>query len=143
MATAKKRSGGPKKGSMNAIKNGTSLKRLVVGQLPAKMVRVQRYARQYRRELEEAVASAHGAVDLTQAHLIDAAASHEAHAAICRWLLREKLPTMSVSDIRECSKQIATAKDARNKAVIGLDLNPPEQTIDLQAYLATEGASGR
>jgi len=127
MAGKPGRSGAPM-GNMSAVKNGTRLNRLVLGNLPKALYRVQRYAREYRRGLEAAVAEVHnGEVSLTHAHHIDAACTHEQHCQVCRWLLRERITTMSTSDIRECSKQMATSKDARNKAVSLLAIDKPPQ----------------
>lgn len=114
--------------ALSALKNGSRISRLALGELPKSMFRVTRYAREYRRTLEDAVCAVHGnEVDLTRAHLIDAACTHEQHAQVCRWLLRERLDKMSTADIRECSKQIASSKDARNRAVEQLQLDPDHE----------------
>lgn len=106
------------------MKHGARIERLALGQLPKDMARVTRYCREYRLVLEEAVRRVHGnEVGVTHAHLIDAACTHEQHAQVCRWLIRRRIKTMSTADIRECSAQIAKAKDARNKAVSKLQLD--------------------
>ena len=117
-------------GNTNSLKTATRVHRLIVGTLPKKLVRVNRYVRQYRRSLEEVTAEQHGEVDVTAAHHIDCAVSHEQHSQICRWLLREKLETMATADIRECSKQLATAKDSRNRAVGLLELDTSHNMWD-------------
>ena len=133
---AKSKTGAPQ-GNRNALINGSRIQRLALGQLPKDMSRVTRYCRSYRLALEAAVASVHGGeVDLVKAHLIDAAATHEQHAQVCRWLLRQRIGKMSTSDIRECSKQIAGAKDARNRAVAALQLDR-DRTADILATLYT------
>jgi hypothetical protein len=117
---------GPPKGSCNAIKNGSrELARLNLGDLPTKWRRVKTYARQYRRDLEDAVMSRHGEVSVADAHLIHAAASWAAHAGICRWLLCNRSDTMTTMDITKCSAEIAMASERRNKLVKQLGIDPP------------------
>ena len=67
---------GPPKGNLNAAKNGSRLnrRRLVVGELPTKMVSVKREAQKYRRDLEVAVLDAKDEISVVDCHLIDAAA---------------------------------------------------------------------
>lgn len=120
-------------GNRNAMTNGSRISRLSLGELPKEMSRVTRYCRDYRRALEAVISTqSDGEVNLTQAHLIDAACTHEQHAQVCRWLMRRRISKMSTADIRECSKQIAQAKDARNKAVerLGLDRDKAGDAIE-------------
>ena len=73
---------------------------------------------------EQAVAEAYDdSVTLEQAHLVDAACGHEQHVQVCRWLLRERIGKMSTADVRECSRQMAAARDSRNRAVMQLKLD--------------------
>jgi len=116
---------GPKKGCLNAVKNGTSLTRLTLGELPTTMRRQTQAARKYRRSLEALVMAAKGEVNATAAHLIDEAAAAEVHASVCRWLLRTRLEKMSVSDVARCSEQIVKAKTMRNRAVERLKIDAP------------------
>lgn len=117
---------GPPKGSMNSLKNGTRLRqRLVVGELPAPMVAVKREGRQYRRNLEAEVVRVHGEIDTVASHHIDTASAATIQAGICRWLLRNRLPTMSIGDIRGCSADIVKAKEKRDAAVRALKLTAP------------------
>ena len=103
-------------------RSGTNTTRLVLGELPKSMCRQTQNGRRYRRMLEEAITELRGEVNLTDAHLVDEASQAEMHAGLCRWLMRNKLDTMSVADIRACSEQILKAKTARNKAVERLKL---------------------
>lgn len=138
---------GPPKGSMNALRRGGTVnpKRLVVGELPSRMVAVKREAREYRRTLEAEVVEVKGQIDTTDAHLIDTAAAATVQAGICRWLLRNKVASMSVSDIRNCSSDIVRAKERRDAAVRALKLDAPEpdpwSVIATQPAAAIEGAS--
>ena len=116
------------KGNLNAAKNGNQLKTairygLTIGELPSSMVRIKQRTRQYRQFLENEVDAVHGGVSVTHAHVIDEVAGYEMHALICRWLLRNKPETMSASDIANCSKSIAQAKTARNKALTELKID--------------------
>lgn len=108
-----------KRGRTNAnnLKNGSRMTRLVLGNLPPNMWRISKEAREYRRMLEEAVMKEYGAISQEQHHIIDEAATAEQHAGVCRWLMRNRLETMSVGDISRCSEQIVKSKTARNKAV--------------------------
>ena len=111
------------KHNLNAVQNGTRLRRLTLGTLPRQMERVTRRARQYRRDLENLTFDKHGEVNAVQAHAIDAAVSYEVHASVCRWLLREKLGDMQPSDILQCSAAIPRAKADRNRSVAALGLD--------------------
>jgi hypothetical protein len=117
---------GAPKGNLNTAKNGSSLTRLTLGELPQTMRRQMQMTRKYRRGLEALVMEAKGEVGTTDAHLIDEAAGAECHAAVCRWLLRTRLEKMTVADIARCSEQIMKARAVRNRAVerLGLDAAP-------------------
>ncbi len=124
MAGVKGKSG-PKPGQRNALKNGSRLnaKRLVVGELPSKMIAVKREGRKYRRDIEAEVIASKGDIDLTDAHLIDTAAAATIQAGICRWLLRNRIKEMTTADIRGCSADIVKAKEKRDAAVKALELD--------------------
>jgi hypothetical protein len=121
-------------GNTNALKNGSRIE-ITLGVLPKKMLKVTRYVRHYRRLLTEAVHKDH-VPTLTDLHLIDAACTHEQHAKVCYWLLRDRLPTMTTSDIRACSASIAQSKDARNAAVKALKLDRDIEHDVIQALYA-------
>lgn len=123
--TGKKGRSGPTTGNLNAVSNGAKLTRLTLGELPLTMRRQTQQARKYRRELEAVVLEVKGEVNSSDAHLIDEASQAEVHASVCRWLLRERLDQMTVSDIAKCSEQILKAKTTRNRAVERLNLNAP------------------
>lgn len=126
---------GAPKGNANGLKNGArAMYRLILGELPAKWLRVKRYARQYRRDLEAAVIDRYGSVGVVQAHTIDAAASWVAHAGICRWLLNNKSDVMSTADIAKCSSEIANAAERRNRLVRQLGIEPPSDTDVMAAF---------
>ena len=133
MKTTEKPSPLPKSGApfgnTNGAKNGTRMTRLILGELPPSMSRVTRYCRKYRRALEQATEAAHGDVTVAMAHLIDAACTHEQHAQVCRWLLRDRIDKMAAADILECSKQITAAKDSRNRAVKALNLDQHDKNV--------------
>lgn len=99
----------------------------MIGELPKTMARVTRNARAYRLYLENAVLGKSGQISNADHHWIDEAVSNEVHAAVCRWLLRNKLEEMATTDILACSAGIPKAKYARNRAVAQLELN---QKID-------------
>lgn len=115
------------KASMGGLTHGANISRLTVGNLPAKMRKLMIGTRAYRRALEAAVVESRGEVSLVDAHRIDEAAGCEMHAAICRWLLRERLDKMSVSDVTRCSEAIAKSKALRNKAVTALKIDKDRQ----------------
>jgi hypothetical protein len=115
---------------LNAVRNGSRITRLVLGELPLTMRRQTTAARKYRRSLEALVAEAKGEVDAAAAHLIDEAAAAEVHASVCRWLLRTRLDDMSVSDIFRCSEQILKSKSIRNRAVERLKLGASTDAWD-------------
>lgn len=116
---------GPKPGNKNALKNGSRINanRLVVGELPASMIAVKREGRAYRRDLEAIVLATKGEIGLTDAHHIDTASAATIAAGIARWLLRNKIDTMTTADIRGCSADIVKAKERRDAAVRALDLD--------------------
>ena len=116
---------GPPKGSMNALRNGSrvNLNRLTVGELPSKMIAVKREGRAYRRGLEAAVVKSKGEISLTDAHLIDTASAAVIQAGVCRWLLRNRIETMTTADIRGTQADIVKAKERRDAAVRLLQLD--------------------
>jgi hypothetical protein len=111
--------------NVNAAKTGTKLVRLTVGELPTKLNHVKIEGRRYRRALEAAVTDVHGEISVTDAHAIDTATAATIHAGICRWLLRQKLPTMAAADVLACSRELLKAKETRDRAVrlLRLDVN--------------------
>ena len=128
------------KGNMNAAKNGARMVRLTLGELPKTMRRSTQNARKYRRMLEALVVEAKGEVNSVDAHHIDTAASCEMHCGVCRSLLRNRLKSMTVSDISKCSEQIIKAKTLRDKAIerLRLDVNARDMVIDAM-YTAPKG----
>lgn len=128
MAGIKGRSG-PRKGVPQ--KHGGDVVRLPIGEMPATMRRQLQGVRRYRRELESLVRDAKGEVNSTDAHLVNEACTAEAHAAVCRWLLRTRLEKMSVGDVAKCSSEILKAKTTRNRAVerLGLDHDAADDVL--------------
>lgn len=122
-------------------KSGKTLTRLTIGELPATMRRQTQNCRRYRRQLEGLVTDRRGRIDPMDAHLIDEAVQAEVHAAVCRWLLRNRLEKMTVSDIRACSEAILKSKTIRNKAIEALDLAVKPE--DPWAVIDAEIADGR
>src|SRR5215212_262955 len=135
---------GPKPGNLNGLKNGSKLrlKRLTVGELPATMIAVKREGRAYRRELERECVEIKGQIGTTDAHLIDTAAAATIQAGICRWLLRNKLETMTTADIRGCTADIVRAMEQRDAAVKALGLDAPPKEMDLNTYVQGKVVDG-
>jgi hypothetical protein len=133
---------GPKPGNLNALKNGSKLShhRLVVGELPRPMISCKREARAYRRELERTVLEVKSVIDPEDCHLIDAAVGATIAVAVNRWLLRNRLDTMTVADIRACNKEMRDAKRDRAKIVKELGLRVPPKVLTLDEYLAKDKA---
>ncbi len=127
------------KGNINAMKNATrsTVRRLVVGEFPKQLNHVKIEGRKYRLALENAVLDAHGEVTITACHLIDTASSATVHAGICRWLLRQKISTMSTADILACSREMLRAKQARDIAVRQLKLDRDDRNV-IDALYTTE-----
>lgn len=124
--------------NVGGLRNGSRIERLSLGSMPAKLERIQRSARQYRNALEAAVLARHGGIDLMAAHSISLAATAEMQAQVCLWLLRNKLETMSTSDVLSCTAAMTKARDRRNSAVAALKLPPPtaeEQRAALYSQL--------
>ena len=105
------------------------------------MLRQTRAVRDYRIVLEDLVTQVKGTVSMTDAHLIDEACQAQMHCDVCRWIMREKLETMSVSDITKCSEQQLKAKTSRNKAIRQLGLDVPPEPLDLRDYIDGRVAS--
>jgi hypothetical protein len=125
------------KGNLNAARNGGKMaaRRLVIGELPKPLLGAKREARAYRRALEAAVLDEAGEISVTAAHSIDTAAAATAHAAICRWLLREKIGAMPTTDILACSKEIVRAKETRDRAVRELELDRKGRATNANAHI--------
>lgn len=133
------------KNNVNAARNGSSMREaarqlarpLSIGEMPKPLARVTRDVRKYRRYLEDCVTREHGKIDDEQHHLIDEACACEVHAAVCRWLMRTKLDTMSHADILACSREIPRTKRDRNRAIERLKLNSDSRSIIDALYSAT------
>ncbi len=110
-------------GNLNSVRNGRKVRRLVVGEFPKRFQFLKREGRAYRRAIEDAVVEAHGEVSVMQAHYIDTAAAATVHAAICRWILREKLDGMTTPDVLACSREILKAKETRDRCIRLLQLD--------------------
>jgi len=110
--------------NVNPIRNGTRL-RVAVGNLPAKLRPLGRQARMYRAQLEHECLARHGDIDPLAAHEIGLATEATLHQSVCRWLLRERLGSMTASDILNCSLSIVKAGEVRNRAIRALRLAPP------------------
>jgi hypothetical protein len=115
----------PRRGIRNALKNGSRLNphRLVVGELPPSMSRPKREGCKYRRDLERQVVDVKGEISHKDAHAIDTATGAVLAAAVCRWLLRNKMEKMSPADIRSCMAEITKMKEKRDAAVRLLELD--------------------
>lgn len=122
------------KQAIRRMSHGGTISRLTIGQLPDVMKRQLATSRKYRRELEALVVEVKGSVNLTDAHWLDEAVGAETHCAVCRWLLRERITTMSAETILMCSREILKAKNARNKAFERLGLDRNEQDILTALY---------
>ena len=112
---------------MNNFKHGNGLtyRRLVVGELPKKMLAVKREALVYRRALEAEVLAVKGDISFVDAHLIDSASAATMAAGICRWRMRHKLDEMAGKDIEQSAMNILKAKGVRDTAIKALDLDAP------------------
>lgn len=129
----KKHGGQP--GNVNNLQTGSQVRRLTVGNLPLSMIAVTREGLAYRREMEAAVVAAKGEISLTDAHHIDTASAATIQAAVCRWLLRNKIETkdeagkvvdrMSSAEIRANLSDITKAKRERDAAVRLLKIDVP------------------
>jgi hypothetical protein len=124
MAGVKGRSGAPK-GNVNGVKTGKNLTRyrLTIGDLPKPLISVRREGRAYRRMLESATQEAKRGISLTDSHLIDSASAATIAGGICRWLLRQKLSSMTTADVLSCVAMIIKAKKDRDAAVKALRLD--------------------
>lgn len=124
---ASKNNRGAPKGSLNAIQSGQGLRkrRLVLGKLPKRMVAVEREGQKYRLDLEALVLAAKGEITVTDAHLIDTATAATVQAGKCRWIERNCIEKMTVSDMRATAADIVKAKQQRDKAVAELKLDAP------------------
>jgi hypothetical protein len=109
--------------NLNAVRNGTRLARLTIGELPPDLAHVKREARAYRRGLEQAVVDAHGEVSVVHAHALDTAVQGQIHFGVCKWILRTKIDKMEVGDVMKCSGEMLRAKERRDAAVKTLDLD--------------------
>ena len=126
--------------NLNAIRNGTRLVRLTVGELPTKLQSVKREGRRYRVCLEDAVTEAHGEVSVMAAHNIDTATQGMIHAGICRWLLRDRIEKMSASDILATSREMLKAKETRDRSVKALGLDRDDRNIIDALYSSPDTA---
>ena len=99
------------------------------------MVSIKREAQKYRRGLEAEVMNVKGDISFTDAHAIDTASAATIAAGISRWLLRNRIETMSIADIRNCGLDNVKAKEKRDAAVASLGLDIPPEPVSLQNYV--------
>lgn len=116
--------------NLNSAKNGTTMKRLTVGELPSQLRAVKIEGRKYRRAMEDEVLQIKGLVSTTDAHVIDLAVASQISCGIVRWLLRERIETMTNADILNCAQQLLKAKEMRNKAIEKLRLDVRHKVQD-------------
>lgn len=113
--------------NVGALRNGARTSRLVLGQLPPRLARLQRGINQYRQALEAATIERHGQISILHAHQINLAATAELQAAIALWTLRQHAESMTTADALACGGAITKARVKRNQAVAALGLDPPTQ----------------
>ncbi|MGE3410331.1 MAG: hypothetical protein AB7I37_26360, partial [Pirellulales bacterium] len=116
----KGRSGPP--GNRNAAKSGI----YALGSYPKGASYVRRLVGQLKMALENAVQARHGEISLTRAGAIQTACRHEAVAMLAQRWLRLRFKKMGDSDRLNYLKQIATASEARDKAMRSLELEGQE-----------------
>ncbi len=102
---------------------------LKLGSYPKPLERTMRNVRSYRRRLEQELLDIHGRVSLVQAHTVDEICAAEAHCGVARWILRTKLQDLSPIEILTVSRDIHTAKRARNKALAQLQLDQTDASL--------------
>jgi hypothetical protein len=104
---------------------------------------VKREGRAYRRLLEAEYLRVRGEIDITAAHHIDTASAATVHGGVCRWLLRQKIATMTTADILACSRELMKAKQVRDGAVKALELGKVPEPIGLTEYVVEAKSEGQ
>jgi len=120
-------------GNSCAIRHG-----IKAGKLPKGCLYIERRANALRRQLEAAVIEAKGQVTLIDAATIQTVCEWEKHAALCQRWLRKQGDAMKPSEFLEFSREIAKARDGRNKALAALKLDR-DKSQDLLAQLYQRG----
>ena len=128
------------KGNLNGLKNGARLNRLTVGELPKELLSAKVEGRKYRRALESEFERVWGEVTPTAAHSIDTATGSMVHAAICRWLLRSRVNSMSTADVLKCSAEILRSKETRDRAVAKLRLDVDSKDFIIESLYTPQDA---
>jgi hypothetical protein len=108
---------GPGKGNANAMRHG-----LKAGKLPKDARYIEHQMNALRRQLENAVFDAKGAVGLVDAANIQTAVKWERHGALCLRWLRLEGSTMKPEQRLQFSREIARASAERDKAIAALEL---------------------
>lgn len=116
---ARKRGGQPC--NRNGLRHG-----LKAGKLPKDALHVEITTNRLRRQLEDAVLAARGAVSLTDASLIQSAVRWERHSALANRWLRMKSAELRPTELMAFSREVARASSERDKAIalLRLDLEP-------------------
>jgi hypothetical protein len=114
-------------GNLYALKTGRQLKRLTVGTLPRKLRSAQRRGYDLRAMLEDEVVRLEGEVTATKAAILDAAAGDEAALAVCFWLFRNRIETMSTDHILQTLQAMSRFRSSRNRSILALDLDRDKQ----------------
>lgn len=118
------------KGNMNAVRTLRKTRPLAVGTLPREMEACKKAAIRYRQYLENAVLDLRGELNCDDVHEIDLAVTCELHVHITRWLLRNRLDTLSATEIAALSAGMPKAKERRNRAIHRLRLGDVPRTVD-------------
>jgi hypothetical protein len=122
----KPRRGGPSKGSQNNFRHG-----MKAGKLPKELAYVENRINSFRRQLEEALMTAKGAIGITDAATINTACKHERHGALALHYLRHA--ELSPSDVLRFSAEAAKASNSRDKCIRALNLDRDSHSDLIQA----------
>lgn len=117
----------------NATRHG-----LRAGELPKGASYIKRECDVLRREIESAVADAHGgSVSLYQAALIQTCVRWERHAMLVQRWLRLQADTMGAATRLAYSRDIARASAERDKALLGLGLHASDSRSIIDALYSS------
>jgi len=114
----KKGRSGPPKNNRNHLRHG-----LRAGQLPQGAKYIEHRINSLRRQLEDAVLSNRGEIDILNAANINSAIKWERHGLLAQLWLRKEVDQLSPTERLKFSETIAKASDSRDRAIRLLDLD--------------------
>ncbi len=129
---------GAPSGNRNSLRHG-----LRAGRLPPGCNSIRHAIDELRRQLEDAVLSVHGQIDIVAAAQIQSAVRWERHAMLAQRWLRLRADLLQPAELLAFSRDIARASSERDKVINALNLTSRKNEFDPEAQLRARALQNR